>query len=175
MLRTNEILWSFSCIHSYLTNPECNINVKMRFKTLLILETEFSAFGDQYDACWYLCSYSISMYDIDGVGYTVCRSRVNFTYLNQAEFKMRFKMWIFIMQTHDDVIKRKHFSRNWPFVRGIHRSGKFPTQRPVTRSFDVFFDLRLNKRLSKQQWGWGFETPSWSLWRQCNVKHNSVC
>ena len=24
--------------------------------------------------------------------------------------------------------------------------GEFPTQRPVTRSFDVFFDLRLNKR-----------------------------
>ena len=28
--------------------------------------------------------------------------------------------------------------------------GEFPTQRPVTRSFDVFFDLRLKKRLSKQ-------------------------
>ena len=28
--------------------------------------------------------------------------------------------------------------------------GEFPAQRPVTRSFDVFFDLRLNKRLSKQ-------------------------
>ena len=47
--------------------------------------------------------------------------------------------------------------------------GEFPTQRPVTRSFDVFFDLRLNKRLSKQPWGWWFETPSWSLWRQCNA------
>ena len=46
--------------------------------------------------------------------------------------------------------------------------GEFPTQRPVTRSFDVFFDLRLNKRLSKQPWGWWFETSSWSLWRQCN-------
>ena len=46
--------------------------------------------------------------------------------------------------------------------------GEFPTQRPVTRSFDIFFDLRLNKRLSKQPWGWWFETPSWSLWRQCN-------
>ena len=45
---------------------------------------------------------------------------------------------------------------------------EFPTQRPVTRSFDVFFDLRLNKRLSKQPWGWWFETPSWSLWRHCN-------
>ena len=47
--------------------------------------------------------------------------------------------------------------------------GEFPTQRPVTRSLDVFFDLRLNKRLSKPPWGWWFETPSWSLWRQCNA------
>ena len=46
--------------------------------------------------------------------------------------------------------------------------GEFPTQKPVTRSFHVFFDLRLNKRLSKQPWGWWFGTPSWSLWRQCN-------
>ena len=27
--------------------------------------------------------------------------------------------------------------------------GEFPAQRPVTQSFDVFFDLRRNKRLSK--------------------------
>ena len=29
-------------------------------------------------------------------------------------------------------------------------TGEFPSERPVTQSFDVFFDLRLNKRLSKQ-------------------------
>ena len=52
--------------------------------------------------------------------------------------------------------------------------GEFPTQRPVTRSFYVFFDLRLNRRLSKQPWGWWFETPSWPLWRQCNVQMNHV-
>ena len=46
--------------------------------------------------------------------------------------------------------------------------GEFPTQRPVTRSFDVFFDLRPNKRLSKQWWGWWFETPSRPLWRHRN-------
>ena len=47
--------------------------------------------------------------------------------------------------------------------------GEFPAQRSVTRSFDVFFDLRLNKRLSKQPWGWWFETPACSLWRHRNV------
>ena len=36
-------------------------------------------------------------------------------------------------------------------------AGEFPSQRPATRSFGVFFDLRLNKRLSKQSWGWWFE------------------
>ena len=71
------------------------------------------------------------------------------------------------LTVHDDVIKWKHFPHNWPFMRGIHRSGVFPAQRPVTRSFGVFFDLRLNKRLSKQSWGWWFEKPPWSLWRQC--------
>ena len=47
-------------------------------------------------------------------------------------------------------------------------SGEFPAQRPVTQSFDVFFDLRLNERLSKQSLGWWFETPSHPLWRQNN-------
>ena len=42
------------------------------------------------------------------------------------------------------------------------------TQSPVTRSFGVFFNLCLNKRLSKQSWGWWFETPSRSLWRHCS-------
>ena len=46
--------------------------------------------------------------------------------------------------------------------------GEVPAQRPVTRSFDVFFDLRPNKRLSKQWWGWWFKTPSCPLWRHCN-------
>ena len=47
-------------------------------------------------------------------------------------------------------------------------TGEFPTQRPETRSFDVLLDLRLNKCLSKQPWGWWSETPLCSLWRHCN-------
>ena len=39
----------------------------------------------------------------------------------------------YIDSVHDDVIKWKHFPRYWPFV--------------LTRSFDVFFDLRLDERL----------------------------
>ena len=47
-------------------------------------------------------------------------------------------------------------------------SGEFPAQRPATRSFDVFFDLCLNKRLGKQLRGWWFETLYCPLWRHCN-------
>ena len=43
------------------------------------------------------------------------------------------------------------------------------SQRPVTRSFDVFFGLSLNKRLSKQSRRRWFETPSLSLRHHCNV------
>ena len=46
-------------------------------------------------------------------------------------------------------------------------TGEFPAQRPVTGSFDVFFDLRVIKRLSNQSWGWWFETPSRPLWPHC--------
>ena len=44
----------------------------------------------------------------------------------------------------------------------------FPRAKASDAEFDVFFDLRLNKRLSKQRWGWWFETSSRPLWRHCN-------
>ena len=76
------------------------------------------------------------------------------------------------MLEHDDVIKWKKSALlalcavNSPII------GEFPSQRPVTRSFDVFFDLRLNKRLSKHSRHRWFDTPSCSLWRQCNERWN---
>ena len=72
----------------------------------------------------------------------------------------------FFSVNHDDVIQWKHFPHYWPFVWGIHWS---PAQRPVMWSFDVFFDLCLNKRLSKHSWGWWFEMLLCPLWRHCIV------
>ena len=46
---------------------------------------------------------------------------------------------------------------------------------PHTKASDaelLSFDLRLNKRLSKQSWGWWFETPSRPSWRHRNENHN---
>ena len=88
-------------------------------------------------------------------------SLISFSFLSKI-----VRLWLTPILTivpvprHDAVIKWKHFPRYWPFVRGIHRS--------VTRSFGVLFDLRLNKQLSKQSWGWWFETPSPPLLRHCN-------
>ena len=71
---------------------------------------------------------------------------------------------------HDDVIKWKHFPRYWSFVQGIHRS---PVNSPHTGQWRgalmLSLNCTLNKRLSKQSWGWWLETPSSPLWRHCNV------
>ena len=56
------------------------------------------------------------------------------------------------------------YEENSPFT------GEFPSQRPVARSFDVFFDLRLNKQLNRQSRRWWFETPSRTLWRYSNAQ-----
>ena len=53
-------------------------------------------------------------------------------------------------------------------------TGEFPSQRPVTLSFNGVFYLRLKKRLSKQLRRWWFETPSRSLWRHCNTSSTGL-
>ena len=69
---------------------------------------------------------------------------------------------------------RNIFRVTGPLCGEFTGPGEFPTQRPVTRSFDVFFDPSLNKRFSKRPWGWWFETPSWSLWRRCNQTYGQT-
>ena len=70
----------------------------------------------------------------------------------------------------DGVIKRKHAPRYWPFVGGDSPvTGEFPSQRPMTHSFDVFFDVRLNKCLSTQSRRRWFETPLRPLRRHRNI------
>ena len=68
-----------------------------------------------------------------------------------------------LLSEHDDVMKWKLFCVTGPWGGGGGNSpatGEFPSQRPATRSFDAFFDLRQNKRPSKQSGSWWFET--WS-------------
>ena len=67
-------------------------------------------------------------------------------------------------------MRRKDLGLQQPWYRPSYNdvTGGFPSQRPVTQNFDIFFDLRLNKRLRKQSRRPWFETPSGSLWHHCN-------
>ena len=104
------------------------------------------------------------------------KSRANFVVTNDAQ------------RCHKDNLRRRYWRQCWHhgnswwrhqmetfsalLVIGAGNSpvpGEFPAQRPVTRGFDVFFDLRLNKQLSEQWWGLWFEAPSPPLWRHRNV------
>ena len=70
---------------------------------------------------------------------------------------------------HDDVIKWKHLPRYWPFVGGIHQSPVNSPHKGQWRGALMFSLICiLIKRLSKQSWGWWFETLSRPLWRHCN-------
>ena len=102
--------------------------------------------------CFYATINALAIFAIIGLGFSLSSGLVPSMSLNEACTKWpHILVHIFThspkVSGHDDIIKWKHFPRYWPFVRGIHR---FPTQRAVTRSFDVLFELRLNKRLNKQ-------------------------
>ena len=93
-----------------------------------------------------------------GCGYWFCPTR-------SMVMNTSFPWWRHQMETFSTLLVI--CAGNWPVP------GEFHTQRPVTRSFDVFFDLRLNKRFSKQSWGWWLETLSRPLWCHCNVYNPS--
>ena len=76
--------------------------------------------------------------------------------------ELALSWWRHQMETFSTLLAL--YEGNPPVTRGI------PSQRPVTQRFDVFFGLRLNKRLSNQSRRRWFETPSRSLWCHGNVK-----
>ena len=83
-------------------------------------------------------------------------------------FQTALTSLLVISDNHDDVIKWKHFPRYWPFVWGINRSPVKSPHKGQSRGALMFSLIRMIKRLSKQSWGWWFETASCSLWRHCN-------
>ena len=88
---------------------------------------------------------------------------------HRAPMSSNNNLW-FIVQLYADpwwCHQMETFSALLAFVRGIISHRWIPAKRPVTQSFDVFFDLPLNKRLSKRWRRLWFETPSCSLWRHC--------
>ena len=82
---------------------------------------------------------------------------------DKCETNLKFVQHNWLLWNHDDVIKWKHFPLYWPFARETTGRRWIPSQRPVAPSFDVSFDLRLYKRMSKQASRRWFETASHSL------------
>ena len=78
---------------------------------------------------------------------------------------LRLRMFVHMMTSSNGNIFRvtDHLCGEFTGHRWI------PSQSPVTQSFGVFFDLRLNKRLREQSRRRWFETPSRSLWHHCNA------
>ena len=92
---------------------------------------------------------------------------------NETKLRSDFKF-----TRHDDVIKSEYFLHNMVLCeRNPPVTGGFPSQRPVKRSLIIFFDVRLNKRLSKQPRRRWFEPPWRLLWHHCNghsISHHGV-
>ena len=93
---------------------------------------------------WHMCTI---FHHFPIMQYILCPLRINISHL---------PWWRHQMET---------YSALWAIY-----AGNSPTtaQRPVTRSFVVFFDLRLIKWLSKHSRCWWFEMPSHPLWSRCN-------
>ena len=90
---------------------------------------------------------------------SICWPRFQYTEILMAE-GVTYMMDDDVMETFSALLAL--CARNSPVT------GECPSQRPVTRIFDVFFDLCLNKWLSKNSKRRWFETPSRSLWRHFN-------
>ena len=108
------------------------------------------------------CSWNTSSY----LPYAINIMHVEFLVTQGARPSPATWLVLFFMMTSSNG---NIFRPTGPLCGEFTGPDEFPLQRPVTQSLDVFFDLCLNKRLSKQSWGWLFETPSRSLWRHYNV------
>ena len=110
--------------------------------------------------------------------YQICR---RWSYFLVSLGKIYYQYWFTQRSQQSELVSIRINIRSWwrhqmgtfsallaICARNSPVTGELPSQGPVRRSVDVFFDQRLNKRLGKHSWGWWFETPSRSLWRHCN-------
>ena len=144
----------------------------MHLRCLVIL------FVRQIESLWFLKHIVKLVYKLFTNPYAICRLWRNFIKYCPYDYwcAKRLYLWSITLHHMNDIREAsKHFkammtSSNGDICAGNSPvPGEFPTQRPVTRSFDVFFDLRPNKRLSKQSWGWWFEMLSHPLRRHRNA------
>ena len=77
--------------------------------------------------------------------------------------KQWYTLYVSLYSYSYDVIKWRHFPHYWPIGEFTGHQW-IPLTKASDTSTDVLFDLRLNKRLSKQSRRRWFETPLRFLW-----------
>ena len=100
--------------------------------------------------------------------WTKCKCLLSGKYISNCRLQNQLRLFRWGLIRHDDVIKWNIFHVTGPLCGEFTGHRWIPLTMPVTRSFDVFFDLGLNKRLSKQSRRRWYERPLRSLWRYCN-------
>ena len=147
-LRENPVhILSVVVVTTYIARPSAGILTKHYWPNYSEL---------QYDCVWN-SMYAHRKFNFSRVG-------VN-TFSNTDNLKQRCRSYPYVMMTSSNGNIYRVTGPSW---RNPSVIGGFSSQRPVTRSFDIFFGLRLYKRLSKQSRRRRFETPSCSLWRHRN-------
>ena len=114
------------------------------------------------DALWHLCNRSMAStqsYDCPNASRSTMKNMSN--RITRIYWEITMWWWRHQMETFSVLLAL--------CVGNSPVTGEFPSHRPVTRSFDVFFVLRLNNQLSKHSRGWWVEMQSRPLWRHCNV------
>ena len=102
---------------------------------------------------------TLARFKVSWFSFQVCKFKPNKAANQTLKTTQMMSSWV-----NDDVMKWKHFPRYWPFVREFVGPRWIPHTKASDAELWCFFDLRLNKRLSKQSWGWWFKTPSRPLW-----------
>ena len=127
-----------------------NMGIAIPGKTVFLIET---APWTWYDFNWFIMT-TTGTTNNHWVG-------IMRTCISGEVFTDKYSRWRHQMETFSVLLSL--CSGNSPVT------GKFPSRRPVTCNFYVFFDLHLNKQLSKQSTCRWFGMPSCSLWRYCDV------
>ena len=162
--------WQFEC---YFIPIPLQIPLGPQMDLILDTHTLCRIYTQAFNVCWYDIDTDSKLRRYKTYTGISIKSVLSGTVWNvvYVSSKIYVSLWPYAEQQNCVMMTSSNgniFRVTGPLCGEFTGPGEFPTQRPVTRSCDVFFDLRLNKRLSKQPWGWWSETPSSSLWRHRN-------
>ena len=109
----------FICMHEWVSCPVFNLKTTRRSVCIINLLTMTGV--DGFIQKWAVTIVTTHQcLDIETETCSLfCRWHFQ---INSFLWKFTFFYSNFAEVCHDDVIKWKHFPRNWPFVRGVHRS-----------------------------------------------------